>query len=272
MHTFFRLLFCRRRRRVVIRGASFLLAAASIGAPFQPGRAEPPPTLLEPRPVECSHVTTRQRIVALTFDDGPHATLTPKLLDELKATGVRATFFVIGMNVEQNPDVLRRTLAEGHEIANHSWSHPNLAKMLDEGWRAQVQNTHEVIVSTIGHAPQFLRPPYGNITPYQEAVIARSFGYRTILWSVDPKDWKEPPRDVLIRRVVSHARPGDIILLHDIHPSTVDAVPAIIAGLRQRGFRFATVSGLLALDPKATAAVPAPLAKTADALPAPPAH
>lgn len=221
-----------------------------------------------PRSIEYSSVLTRERVVALTFDDGPHATLTPKLLDILKAADVRATFFVIGMNVEQNPDVLRRAAAEGHEIANHSWSHPNLAKMLEESWRAQIQSTHDVIAATVGRPPQYLRPPYGNITPYQEGVIARTFGYRIIMWSVDPKDWQEPPSDVLIHRVVAGARPGGIILLHDIHPSTVAAVPAILAGLRQRGFRFATISELLAREPGATPAA-APAAKSAAPLSSP---
>ncbi len=240
--------FSRRPSRRV--AAAALAIGALLLAPG--GRAELPAFPGQPekiQPIECSRVITRERVVALTFDDGPHATLTPRLLDILKAANVRATFFVIGMNVEQNPDVLRRALAEGHEIGNHSWSHPNLATMPEEGFRAQVQDTHEMIVETVGRAPQYLRPPYGNITPAQEAAVASGYGYRTILWSVDPKDWGVPPRAVLIRRVVSRARPGGIILLHDIHPSTVGAVPAIIVGLRQRGFRFLTVSQLLALEP-----------------------
>ncbi len=249
----------------------FLLAAtlaAGISLPARGESGQPPPAEV-PGPIECYGVATRERVVALTFDDGPHPVLTPKLLGALKASGgVHATFFVLGMNVEQSPDVLRRAVAEGHEIANHSWSHPNLAKMEEEGWRAQMQSTHDVIAATIGRPPRFMRPPYGNITPYQEGIIARLFGYRVILWTVDPKDWKEPPRALLVGRVLSGARPGGIILLHDIHQSTVDAVPAIIAGLRQRGFRFATVSELLALGPGAAAS---PAGKSAsDALPAPP--
>lgn len=198
--------------------------------------------------VEFSRALTRDPVVALTFDDGPHATLTPRLLDLLKAQGVRATFFVIGMNVEQNPDVLRRIVAEGHEVGNHSWSHPNLARLPEPAWRAQLQETHDLIARTIGQGPRFMRPPYGDITPDQEGLIASDFRYRVILWSVDPDDWKEPSRPVLLHRVVSRAEPGAVILLHDIHASTVEAVPAMIEGLRRRGLSFVTVSELMARD------------------------
>ncbi|MBV9128427.1 MAG: polysaccharide deacetylase family protein [Verrucomicrobia bacterium] len=212
--------------------------------------------------VEVSSVTTRERVVALTFDDGPHATFTPRLLDVLKAHGVKATFFVIGMNVEQNPDVLRRIAAEGHEIGNHTWSHPNLAKLPEEAWRAQLQQTNDVIVRTIGAPPRIVRPPYGDITPEQEENIGRDFHYRVVLWSVDPDDWMEPLRPILLRRVFTHAEPGSIVLLHDIHASTVDAMPALIEGLQKRGLRFVTVSELLALEsppqPPATAAAAQP--------------
>ncbi len=201
--------------------------------------------------VPCARVATREPVVALTFDDGPHATLTPQLLDVLKAHGVRATFFVIGMNVEQNPDVLRRIAAEGHEIGNHSWSHPNLAKLPEAAFRAQLQDTHDLIARTVGQGPLFMRPPYGDLTPAQGNLAAADFGYRVVLWSVDPDDWKEPSRPVLLHRVFSGAKPGDIILLHDIHAPTVEAVPALIEGLRRRGLRFVTVSELLAREPAA---------------------
>ena len=210
--------------------------------------------------VEFSRLETREPVVALTFDDGPQATLTPRLLDILKAQGVRATFFVIGMNVEQNPDVLRRIAAEGHEIGNHSWSHPNLAKLPEASWRGQLQETHDVITRTVGHGPRCMRPPYGDITPEQERLIGDGFHYRVVLWSVDPDDWKEPSRPVLLHRVLARSGPGAIILLHDIHASTVDAVPGIIEGLKRRGLRFVTVSELLAreLTPTPAAGTPAP--------------
>lgn len=122
--------------REMLRRAQALRGRAGAGGPQptafaqEPGIAPAPPAA-----VACSRVATREPVVALTFDDGPHATLTPQLLDVLKAHHVHATFFVIGMNVEQNPDVLRRIVAEGHEVGNHSWSHPNLAKLPEEAWR-----------------------------------------------------------------------------------------------------------------------------------------
>ena len=208
-------------------------------------QSPPPPDPAAPT-VECSRVATREPVVALTFDDGPHATLTPRLLDVLKAYGVHATFFVVGMNVEQNPEVLRRIAAEGHEVGNHSWSHPNLAKLPEEAWRAQLQETHDLIRRTVGQEPRFMRPPYGDLTPAQAGLIAAGFGYRVILWSVDPDDWKEPSRPVLLHRVLAGAGPGAIILLHDIHAPTVAAVPALIESLQRRGLRCVTVSELLA--------------------------
>src|ERR1700736_507403 len=101
--------------------------------------------------------------IAMTFDDGPSAKLTPKLLDLLAAHHIKATFFLIGQNVAENPEIAAREVREGHEIANHSWSHPNLAKMSDEGVRGQLRKTDDAIRSAIGKRPSLLRPPYGSI-------------------------------------------------------------------------------------------------------------
>jgi peptidoglycan/xylan/chitin deacetylase (PgdA/CDA1 family) len=185
--------------------------------------------------------------IALTFDDGPHATLTPKLLDLLAAHHMRATFFVVGQNAAAHPDILRRAIREGHEIGNHSWSHPNLGKMSDEAVRRELQKTDDAIFAAIGKHPTLLRPPYGSITARQKRWIHDDFGYRIIIWDVDPLDWKRPGPSVVCNRILKETRPGSIVLAHDIHPPTLEAMPATFDQLERKGFKSVTVSELLAM-------------------------
>jgi peptidoglycan/xylan/chitin deacetylase (PgdA/CDA1 family) len=146
--------------------------------------------------------------VALTFDDGPSAKLTPKLLDLLAARHIKATFFLIGENAAEYPETVAREAREGHEIANHSWSHPNLAKMSDDGVRNQLRKTDDAIRSAIGTGATLLRPPYGNISGRQKKWINQEFGYKIILWDVDPLDWKRPGSSVVCNRIVKMTRAG----------------------------------------------------------------
>lgn len=195
--------------------------------------------------------------IALTFDDGPHATLTPRLLDLLAAHRMKATFFVVGQCVVDHPEILRRAAREGHEIASHSWSHPNLGKMSDEAVRRELQKTDDAIVAAIGKRPTLMRPPYGSITARQKHWIHDDFGYRIIIWDVDPLDWKRPGPSVVCNRILKETRPGSIILAHDIHPPTLEAMPATFDQLARKGFKSVTVSDLLAMaktpPPKAVA-------------------
>ncbi|CAN5627656.1 hypothetical protein BH20VER1_BH20VER1_14580 [soil metagenome] len=227
-------------------------------------RAEPhiapspePPPRSGPQ-ITFNSVYVEEPYVAITFDDGPHATFTPKLLDMLAARKLKATFFVIGKNAVEYPQIMKRIVAEGHELANHSWSHPNLGKMGDDGVRSQLQKTDDAIKAAAGTRTTLFRPPYGSITPRQKQWIHESFGYRTIIWDVDPFDWKRPGAGVIRDRILNQSRPGSIILLHDIHPGSIDAVPQTLDGLTAKGFKFATVSELLAMaktpppKPKAT--------------------
>jgi peptidoglycan/xylan/chitin deacetylase (PgdA/CDA1 family) len=183
----------------------------------------------------------------MTFDDGPHATLTPKLLDMLAARRLKATFFIIGQNAVEYPDIMKRIVRDGHELANHSWSHPNLAKMGDDGVRSQMQKTDDAITAAAGKRTTLMRPPYGSITPRQKQWIHQEFGYKTIIWDVDPFDWRRPGAGVIRDRIVSQTQPGSIILAHDIHPQTIDAMPDTFDQLTAKGFKFVTVSELLAM-------------------------
>ena len=183
--------------------------------------------------------------IAMTFDDGPSATLTPKLLDLLAAHHIKATFFVIGENVAEHPEIVARAAREGHEIANHSWSHPNLAKLSDEGVRRQLWRTDDAIKSATGMRPTLLRPPYGSITEREKRWIHYEFGYHIVLWDVDPYDWKRPGPAVVRNRILQETRPGSIVLSHDIHPGTIEAMPSTFDALEAKGFKFVTVSELI---------------------------
>ena len=197
--------------------------------------------------------------IAMTFDDGPSATLTPKLLDLLAAHHIKATFFVIGENVAEHPEIVARAAREGHEIGNHSWSHPNFGKMADESVRRQLQQTDDAIKNATGKRPTLMRPPYGSITAREKRWIHDEFGYRIILWDVDPYDWKRPGPAVVRNRILKETQPGSIVLSHDIHPGTIEAMPSTFDALEAKGFKFVTVSELIRMaTPKPSHPSPQP--------------
>jgi peptidoglycan/xylan/chitin deacetylase (PgdA/CDA1 family) len=196
--------------------------------------------------------------IAMTFDDGPSAETTPRLLDILKQRNLKVTFFEIGQNAERNPAIVKRILAEGHEIGNHSWTHPQLSKLSDERVTEEITKTQDAIknASGSGYTPTLLRPPYGAITARQKEWIEKQFGLSIIMWSVDPFDWKRPGESVIEQRILAGARPGAIILSHDIHKQTVDAMPATLDALIAKGFKFVTVSQLIAMNTPKSSATP----------------
>src|SRR5256886_14145451 len=197
--------------------------------------------------------------IALTFDDGPSAKLTPKLLDLLATHHIKATFFVIGENVAEHPEIVARAAREGHEIGNHSWSHPYFARMSDDNVRSQLRRTDDAIRNAIGIRPTLLRPPYGSITAREKRWIHDEFGYRIILWDVDPYDWKRPGPAVVRNRILKETLPGSIVLSHDIHPGTIEAMPSTFDALEAKGFKFVTVSELIRMAvPKAPRPSPQP--------------
>lgn len=185
--------------------------------------------------VDCGFVAC----VALTFDDGPTG-LTDGLLDTLGAANVRATFYLQGGYVENRPATVLRTAQLGHELGNHTWAHPALTTLPDPDVVDQIARTQAAIAAASGVVPTTMRPPYGD---YDDRIVAL-VGMPLVTWDIDTKDWADPGRALLVERAVGGPERGSIVLMHDTHESTVAAVPEIIAGLRGRGFDFASVSGL----------------------------
>jgi peptidoglycan/xylan/chitin deacetylase (PgdA/CDA1 family) len=210
--------------------------------------------------ITFTRVLVSGNYIAITFDDGPHPQNTPRLLDILRARNIKATFYVIGRSVDLYPQIVRRTVAEGHEIGNHTHTHRLLSKLSDDEVRTELSRCHEAIGRAAGVQPRTMRPPYGGLVQRQREMVHAEFGYPTILWSVDPLDWKRPGPSVVTSRILSGTSAGGIVLAHDLHAQTVDAMPATLDGLLQRGFKFVTVSQLLAMQnvPAATQAASTP--------------
>lgn len=182
-----------------------------------------------------------EKRVAITFDDGPNPDYTAKLLEGLKERGVSATFFLLGVEIEESPELVEQMYEEGHLIGNHSYQHVNLCNLTDEKAIEQVVKTNELIEAITGERPQFIRPPFGS--------WKKNLDYETtmieVLWDVDPLDWNTSNTDVVVKRVLKSVEDGDIILLHDASQSSVDAALQIIDQLQKEGYLFVTVDELI---------------------------
>jgi peptidoglycan/xylan/chitin deacetylase (PgdA/CDA1 family) len=189
---------------------------------------------------------TQEKVVALTFDDGPDPTDTPDVLDILKEKKVRATFFVLGQAAEANPDLLKRLVNEGHEIGNHSFNHDYQQLRLVQ----EMNQTDQAVFAATGTHTYFYRPPGGFLSKNQLETIKGS-GHVVALWSVDSKDWRNPGINQIVDNVMKTVFPGAIILMHDggyHRTQTVKALGPIIDALRDRGYRFATLSEMKTMD------------------------
>lgn len=212
--------------------------------PELPKKQEESVTPIAPRPGNEAdpEVTPGSKVIALTFDDGPSAATTPRLLDILQGRGVKATFFVLGTMAQRAPGILQREAAEGHEVASHTPYHNQLTNLTPAQVRAEAVEMDRIFTEILGAVPPFTRPPYGSFN----AAVGEALGQPMVLWSIDPRDWADRNASVVCSRVVGAAKDGAIILVHDIHATTVDAVPCIIDTLRAQGYEFLTVSELAA--------------------------
>jgi len=213
-------------------------------APTQPT----PPAAPAPVKVSYNRCNVDGPYIAITFDDGPHGANTPRLLEMLRQRGIKATFFLVGECVAEYPEIVKQIVKEGHEVGNHSWNHPNLLKLSAEKVEDQIDRTHNVITQEAGAPPTIFRPPYGNFTEKQRQWAHDKWGYTTIIWDVDSLDWKHrnPAKTESIILSTTHA--GSIILCHDIHKTTIDAMPSVLDKLLAKGFKFVTVSELIKMN------------------------
>lgn len=203
------------------------------------------------------HAGTKDKVVAVTFDDGPSPNWTPSILDELKAADVKATFFMLGQHVLKYPDVARRVAAEGHEIGNHSFDHHGIFFYTVEEAEQEVLECEKAIKDVTGVSTRYFRPPKAWINDEEKTAFAR-MGYKVILWSLNSKDWVTFDDKYIVAFIDKNIRPGDIILFHDSggvfgvdggdRHETVKTIPKLVKKLKDRGYRFLTVSELLKID------------------------
>lgn len=195
-------------------------------------------------------IVTDEKVVALTFDDGPDARYTGQVLDILKDNQTKATFFVIGRMAERYPDVLKRIVKEGHSLGNHTWDHMNLTKVSEDELINQLEKTSQFVHETTDYAIELVRPPYGSVNEQTASTIYK-MGYDIINWSVDTRDWDGTSSSAIVSEVESETRPGAVILLHSAGgrggnlDNTIKALPSIIESLQRNGYRFVTIPELL---------------------------
>ncbi|MGE7694887.1 polysaccharide deacetylase family protein [Lysinibacillus sp. NPDC094177] len=192
-------------------------------------------------------INTKDKIIALTFDDGPHPKYTAAILDVLAKYDAKATFFIIGKNAEKYPDLVLRSYSEGHELANHTYSHPFKASIAE--LHAQLRKTKEIIYGITGFSPVLFRPVGGN---YNDQMInaAVKDGYKVVMWSwhQDTQDWKQPGVNRIVQKVMKGSKPGDVILFHDgggDRMQTIKALEEILPELKEQGYTFVTISELI---------------------------
>ncbi len=181
------------------------------------------------------------KVVALTFDDGPNPSTTGEILEALKKHDAHATFFLLGERVEEFPETVRKIYESGNEIGNHSYNHKDFKQISDEAIEEQIDKTNQAIYETVGARPILVRPPYGNVTDD----IADLIGRACVLWTVDPEDWKYKDADIDYDNVMENVQDGDIVLMHDIYEASAKAAKRIIAELTDRGYKLVTVSQMI---------------------------
>ena len=196
-----------------------------------------PPSALSST-TDCVH----HRCIALTFDDGP-GLYTQTLLEHLDRYHAKATFFVVGRNVAPYSIALQQAVQRKHQIGNHTWNHPLLPKRDEAVIRQEIESTNSAVAAATGVTPTMVRPPYGGMNDKVRAQL-QQLTMPAIMWSIDTRDWADHDAAIVCSRAVANAAPGAIILMHDIHKTSVDAVPCILDALQKQGYRFVTVKNL----------------------------
>ncbi len=190
------------------------------------------------------HAEEEEKYIALTFDDGPRADTTSALLEGLDQRGIKATFFLIGRQIEGNEWLVRWMAESGHQIGNHTFNHIELQGNDPDTIIQEINKTEVLLTDILGEGEYWLRPPYGTISAREKALVQTPMVY----WSVDPEDWKILDTAKVVEHVCSHVQNGDIILLHDFYPTSVEAALQIADRLTAEGYTFVTVQELLQLN------------------------
>ncbi len=195
-----------------------------------------------------SNLPTEKKKIALTFDDGPDSRSTIKILDILEYYNIPATFFVIGQNIDRHREVIYRAIKNGHQIANHSWTHIRPTSVSTSELISEVEKT-QAKLQEMGIAAKIFRPPYGLVTPQQMEAL-KALGYKAVIWSVDSMDWYTSNPQEIAQCVLSNVHPGSIILMHcaggpDNRSGTIEALPLIISALKREGYEFVTIQQLI---------------------------
>ena len=204
-------------------------------------------SLVNNKEIFIKNGSRNEKIIALTFDDGPHPKETDEILDVLDKYNVKGTFFVVGKHANWYSEPLKRAAKEGHEIGNHTFSHPDISTLSTEQIKTEIKECEDTLVKLTGKKPTLFRPPYGSYSKDKLSQIAKDSGYKIILWTtIDAKDWKNPPSSQISEIIVNKAQNGDIILLHDYGTeNTVKALDIIIPAMIKKGYKFVTVSDLI---------------------------
>lgn len=191
-----------------------------------------------------AQIPAQPRYVALTFDDGPNRSTTTRLLDGLARRGASATFFLVGERIEGCRDLVERMKKEGHQVGNHTWGHVRLQGAALDTQLRQLRQADEKLKELLGPGEYWIRPPYGLVDSH----LKEHLTVPMIHWSVDPRDWDSRSTDQVVQQVLSQVQPGDIVLLHDIYPASVEAALQIVDALSRQGYWFVTVEELLSLQ------------------------
>lgn len=179
--------------------------------------------------------------IALTFDDGPHEIYTPRLLDGLKERGVRASFFLVGQNIDGKEDIVLRMQEEGHLIGNHTYSHIQLTRKNRETFKEELVKTNEVIKEITGEDVLYVRPPYGT----WDKSLEEELNMFPVLWTIDPLDWCSKNASCVAGRILQKADENEIILMHDYYDTSVTAALKVVDELLEQGYEFVTVEEIL---------------------------
>lgn len=234
-------------RRIIILSLTVTLGIAALSQ-YSSFLSSPPPSIAHQNPYKPLYrYPTDERIVALSFDDGPDPRYTLPIIKTLNDRGVKATFFVVGSQAEKHPDIISDMVRHGHEIGNHTWSHPEMDIIQLNALISEVKDTNELISQHTGQQITYFRPPKGVLTSDAREELGR-MGFITVLWAIGIENSSAKTPEQMAQRVLNRIKPGDIILLHDgrlDRSTTVKALPLLLDGLTQKGYRAVTVGDLL---------------------------